>query len=137
MDYEEKELCVMSSSRKVNGCLPFTKKFPTFRLERKWKGYYDVSCPENFQIFRDVLKGVPKFPTKIPNRKCVYHLRFSPVQTYTPILMRIRCHFLGVVQMVHGNPDRNFSLESFAYHLYKPSTNWFSDVNGKQPISIE
>lgn len=64
----------MSSSGKVNGCLPFTKKFPTFRLERKCKGYYDVSFPENFQNFRDVLKGVPKFSTEIPNRKCVYHL---------------------------------------------------------------
>ena len=95
----------MSSRGKVNGCLPFTKKFPTFWLERKWKGYYDVSCPENFQKFRDVLKAVPKFPTKIPNRKCVYHLRFSPVPSPNPILMQITCHFVGVVQMVHTNPD--------------------------------
>ena len=39
--------------------------------------------------------------------------------------------------MVHANPDRNFSLGIFAYHLYKPSTNRFSHVNGKQPLSLE
>ena len=46
--------------------------------------------------------------------------------------MRVTCHLVGVVQMVHANPGRNFSLRIFAYHLYKPSTNRFSHVNGKQ-----
>ena len=36
--------------------------------------------------------------------------------------------------MVHADPDRNFSLRIFAYHLYEPSTNRFSHVNGKQPL---
>ena len=36
--------------------------------------------------------------------------------------------------MVRANPDRNFSLGIFAYHLYKPSINRFSHVNGKQPF---
>jgi len=45
------------------------------------------------------------------------------------------CHLVGVVQTVHTNPHRNFSLGIFAYHLYKPSTNRFSHVNGKQPPS--
>ena len=34
--------------------------------------------------------------------------------------------------MVHADPDRNFSLRIFAYHLYEPSTKRFSHVNGKQ-----
>ena len=39
--------------------------------------------------------------------------------------------------MVHANPEQNFSLGNFAYHLYKPSTNRFSHVNGKRPICSE
>ena len=58
---------------------------------------------------------------------------FSPVPSPTPILMRVTCYLVGVVQMVHSNPERNFSLGIFAYHLYKLSTNRFSHVNGKQP----
>lgn len=95
----------MSSRGKVNSCLPFTKKIQTFRLERKWKGYCDMFLTGNNQNFQDILKGSPKFPTEIPNRKCVCHLWFSPVPSSTPILMRITCHFVGVVQMVHTNPD--------------------------------
>lgn len=49
--------------------------------------------------------------------------------------MRVTCYLVGVVQMVHANPERNFSLGIFAYHLYKPSANRFSHVNGKQPLS--
>ena len=47
--------------------------------------------------------------------------------------MRVTCHLVGVVQMVRANPDRNFALGIFAYHLNRPSTNRFSHVNGKQP----
>ena len=39
--------------------------------------------------------------------------------------------------MVHANPDRKFSLGTFAYHLHKPSTNQFSNVNGKQPLTVK
>lgn len=49
--------------------------------------------------------------------------------------MRVTCYLVGVVQMVHANPERNFSLGIFAYHLYKPSANRFSHANGKQPLS--
>ena len=49
--------------------------------------------------------------------------------------MRVTCHLVGVVQMVRANPDRNFALGIFAYHLNRPSTNRFSHVNGKQPQS--
>ena len=38
--------------------------------------------------------------------------------------------------MVYANPERNFSIGISAYHLYKPSTNRFSHVNGKQPLSL-
>ena len=54
--------------------------------------------------------------SKISNRNfrteddCVYHLGFSPVPSPTPVLMRVTCHLVGVVQMVRANPDRNFSL---------------------------
>ena len=77
--------------------------------------------------------------SKISNRnfrtECVYHLRFSLVPSPTPILMRVTCYLVGVVQMVHANPERNFSLGIFAYHLYKPSANQFYHVNGEQPPS--
>lgn len=58
---------------------------------------------------------------------------FSPVPSPTPHLICVTCYVIGVVQMVHANPDRNFSLGIFTYHLYKPSTNRFSHANGKQP----
>ena len=96
------------------------------------------SRPENFQTFGTSWKVVQNFQPEFPKRKCVYHLRFSPVPSPTPILMRITCHLVGVVQMVHANPDRSFSLGIFAYRnniiLYKLSTKQFSHVNGKQPM---
>ena len=51
--------------------------------------------------------------------------------------MRVTCHLVGVVQMVRANPDRNFALGIFAYHLNRPSTNRFSHVNGKQPLKAQ
>ena len=50
--------------------------------------------------------------------------------------MRVTCHLVGVVQMVRANPDRNFALGIFAYHLNRPTTNRFSHVNGKQPLNL-
>ena len=40
------------------------------------------------------------------------------------------------MQKVHANSDRNFSLGIFAYQLYKPSTNRFSQIKDKQPQAI-
>ena len=52
----------------VDGCLPFTKKFPNavgmYMVRLFW-----CSRPENFQNFRNVLKGSPKFPTGISEQK--------------------------------------------------------------------
>lgn len=59
---------------------------------------------------------------------------FSPVPSPTPNLICVTCYVIGVVQMVHANPDRNSTLRIFAFYLYKPLTNRFSDGNGKQPI---
>ena len=39
--------------------------------------------------------------------------------------------------MVRANPDRNFALGIFAYHLNRPSTHRFSHVNGKQPTFLK
>ena len=57
---------------------------------------------------------VQNFKSETLNGNCVYHLRFSLVPSPTPILMRLTCDLVGVVQMVHTNPERNF-----VYHLYK------------------
>ena len=62
---------------------------------------------------------------------------FSPVLSSTPILMRVTCRLVEAVQMVRTNPDRNFSLGIFAYRFYKPSTNRFSHLNGKQPMKTK
>ena len=56
---------------------------------------------------------------------------FSPVPSPTPNLICVTCYVIGVVQMVHANPDRNLSLGIFAHYLCKPSTNRFSHVNSK------
>ena len=90
---------------------------------------FRCSRPENFQNFRNVLKGSPKFL----NGKCVYHFRFSLVSIPTPILMEITCNSVGVVQMVHANPDRNFSLRSLRFDGSNVSDNainqWFDWLN--------
>ena len=95
------------------------------------------SRPEYFGIFRKIFgtswKVVQNSQPEFPNRKYVNHLRFSPFPSPTTILMRITCHLVRVVQMVHANSDGSFSFGLFAYQLYKPSTNQFSHVNGKQP----
>ena len=86
------------------------------------------------KIFGTSWKVAQNFQPEFPNGKCFYHLWFSPVPSPTPILMRVTCYLVWVVQLVHANPERNFSLGIFAYHLNKPSTNRFSHVNGKQPV---
>ena len=83
---------------------------------------------EEFQIFRNVLKDTPKFANGNVFTICDFHQFQAPLQ-----IGCVTCHSIGVVQMVHADPDRNFSLRIFAYHLYEPSTNRFSHVNGKQP----
>ena len=65
---------------------------------------------EEFQIFRNVLKDTPKFANGNV-------FTISPVPSPTPNWMCVTCHSIGVVQMVHADPDRNFSLRIFAYHL--------------------
>lgn len=104
-------------------------------MEFKWEAYFFLPERKFPQENGISWKVVQNFQPVFPNRKCVYHLRFSLVPSPTPILMRVTCYLVGVVQMVHANPKRNFSLGIFAYHLYKPSANRFSHVNGKQPLS--
>ena len=43
-------------------CLPFTKRFPKIRLERKWKTTFWVVPAENFREKRNIWKGSPVFP---------------------------------------------------------------------------
>ena len=38
--------------------------------------------------------------------------------------------------MVNASPERNFPRRKFAYHLPKPQTNRFAQVNGKQPVCL-
>jgi len=71
--------------------------------------------------------------TGISERKMFTIRDFHQFQALLQFLMRITCHLVGIVFMVHANPDRNFSLGIFAYHLYKPSTKRFPNVIGKQP----
>ena len=40
----------------------------------------------------------------------------------------------GFVQMVNVIPARNLPVLNFVYHLLKPSTDWFANVNDKQPL---
>ena len=40
----------------------------------------------------------------------------------------------GFVQMVNVIPARNLPVLNFVYHLPKPSTDWFANVNDKQPL---
>ena len=73
-----------------------------------------------FPKFSELLERQSEtFLLDFPNGKFVYHLRFSPVPSPSPIFMRITCHLVGVVQMVHANPDRNFSLP-FVQTFYQP-----------------
>lgn len=104
-------------------------------MKFKWEVYFFLPERKFPQENGISWKVVQNFQPEFPNGKCVYHLRFSLVPSPTPILMRVTCYLVGVVQMVHANPERNFSLGIFAYHLYKPSANRFSHVNGKQPLS--
>lgn len=92
--------------------------------------------PECFRNFGRNVNGkailvflTGKFPTGISEWKMCLPFEFSPVPSPTPILMRITCRLVDVLQMVHANLGRNFSLGIFAYHLYKPSTNRFSQTN--------
>ena len=104
-------------------------------MEFKWEANFFLPKQKFPQENGISWKVVQNFQPEFPNGKCVYHLRFSLVPSPTPILMRVTCYLVGVVQMVHANPERNFSLGIFAYHLYKPSANRFSHVNDKQPLS--
>ena len=67
--------------------------------------------------------------TGISERKMFTIRDFHQFQALLQFLIRITCHLVVVVQMVHASPDRNFSLGC----LYKPSTNRFSIVIGKEP----
>ena len=91
------------------------------------------SRPENFQNFRNVLKGSPKFPTgnmftfaiftsskPLLQFWCVSRVIYEGLRKcYTPILNGI------------------FSLGIFACHLHKPSSNWFSQAKGFAYIVTE
>lgn len=71
---------------------------------------------------RGFLKGSPKFPTGISEPKmCIPFPIFTSSKPYSNF---DACHvlFSRVVQMVHANPERNFSLGIFAYHLYRRPT---------------
>ena len=65
--------------------------------------------------------------------KHLHHHYFSRHLEQAKLVLGPLCN-LGVAHVVHANAEQNRSLGSFAYHLYKLSSNWFSYANGKQPM---
>ena len=71
--------------------------------------YHLPECFRNFgrNVSRKAILVFPtgKFTTGISEWKMCLSFEFSPVPSPTPILIRITCHLVGVVPMVHANPD--------------------------------
>ena len=91
---------------------------------------------ENFQNFRNVLKGSSKFPTGISEQKMC--LPFAIFTSSYPYFNSDANHVSFSSGCANGTLQSRskFLIGIFAYHLYKPSTNQFSHVNSKQPRSL-
>ena len=88
---------------------------------------------ENFRGKRDFLKGRPKFPIAISERKFMFHF-VKPHLWY-------QFQTLSAMGRICANGKHQSRKEyhntEFAYQLPKPWTKRFSHVNGKQPKSFE
>ena len=111
--------CVKSNS----GCLQLTKCFRKIRLESKSNNFFCVVPAENFREQRHISNDSPVFPDGIFDGS-----------------FRLSRPFVGkwnwFVQMVNAIPGSDLPLLNFAYHLTKPSTHRFADLNGKQPLLV-
>ena len=88
--------------------------------------------PEKFQNKRNVLRGSPKFPTWISQRKIVFHLLFSTTSkscAYSQTRCRLSVNQKELYMLISNGISHS---GGFAYHLNKPWTNRFPPVNGKQ-----
>ena len=90
-------------------------------------------CPqtENFQSLWNFLKGSPKFPTEISERKmCLPTLRSWPVPSPTPVLIRIQGNASKGITLLPNTFHRD---ESF--HLNSPRN--YRKFHSKGPDALD
>ena len=122
-----------------NADLPFTKSFEKIRLESKWKTTFWVVPVENFPPCQP-WKGSPVLVPgrNVPNEKFVFHffkpslIPHSGLRSCFPIKGNELYKKVNAAIPRRNLPVLNFYL--FAFHFPKPSTDWLSHENGKQPV---
>ena len=110
------------------------KRFRKTRLKRKWNTTSWVVPAKNFREQRNIWKGSLFFRMEYSKQKFVFHFFKAFFSTSFRPSRSFLSKWNGFVQMVNAMPARNLPVLNFAYHLPKPSTDRFANVNGNQPL---
>ena len=104
-------------------------------MQFKWEAYFFLPERKFPQENGISWKVVQNFQPEFSERKmCVPFAIFTSSKLYSNF---DACHVLFSRGCANGTRQSwtEFFIGIFAYHLYKPSANRFSHVNGKQPLS--
>ena len=124
----------------ITGCVPFTKVPPGGKSCWKVNGtrFFGVFSVENLRGQMGCKKIDPFFRTKCSKRKFVFHF-FKAIfvwYQFQAFAVVFSVNETDLYKMVNALPGWNLPVLNFAYHLRKPWTDRFADVNGIQPTLL-
>ena len=131
------KICSLNASARLIYCAPKSCHIMPLLLELHWlpvcyRFEYKILL-HTFEVLQNVSKSLQKvFRTECSKRKFMFHFFKAIFDTrFMPLLS-----FLGkwnwFEQMTNAISGQNLAVLHFAYHLPKPSIDWFAHLNGKR-----